>query len=216
MDELTCYTVYQGFHWTKAYCQFMIWVMLCRQLDSYSGTTDIQGRSQTLYTASCNGGISHGAQIGGLRVFQQPCKNKRKTNVSTIFARRSAVYSCLSSRSAGVKILFRATRAILSKISQKNAPVVHFSIDWYLLTRAVLWKVGANRPYPWSILSSDAQTAVDAGGICTWIRLFWSQEKSEDPQFEPHARMKMAQVLRCPLYTVKDNYSIWSKKGIAL
>ena len=32
-------------------------------------TTDIQGRSQTLYTALSNGIVSHGAQIAGLGVF---------------------------------------------------------------------------------------------------------------------------------------------------
>ena len=31
--------------------------------------TDIQGRSQTLYTTLCNGLVMHGAQIGGLSEF---------------------------------------------------------------------------------------------------------------------------------------------------
>ena len=46
-----------------------------------------------------------------------------------------------------------------------------------------------------------AQTAIDAGDIRThehW--LFWLREKSKDPQFEPHAGIKMAQVLGSPLY----------------
>ena len=31
-------------------------------------------------------------------------------------------------------------------------------------------------------------------------QLFWSREKPKYPQFEPHAGMKMAQVLGSPLY----------------
>ena len=31
--------------------------------------TDLDQRSQTFYTALCNGVVSHGAQIGGIRVF---------------------------------------------------------------------------------------------------------------------------------------------------
>ena len=31
-------------------------------------------------------------------------------------------------------------------------------------------------------------------------RLFWLQEKPEYPQFEPHAVIKMTQVLRSPVY----------------
>ena len=52
-------------------------------------TTDIQGRSLTLYSAPCNGIISHAAQIGGLWVF---ANYARKTNASMIFARRAAFY----------------------------------------------------------------------------------------------------------------------------
>ena len=32
------------------------------------------------------------------------------------------------------------------------------------------------------------------------LRLFWLREKAEDPQFEPHARIKMAQVLGSIMY----------------
>ena len=47
---------------------------------------DIHRRSQT-YTALCIGIVSHGAQIGGLRVFADHTrKNKHKTNAPTIFA----------------------------------------------------------------------------------------------------------------------------------
>ena len=48
----------------------------------------------------CNGIISHGAQIGGLRVFaNHTCKNKCKTSSLTIFVPRAAFYTCLSLRS---------------------------------------------------------------------------------------------------------------------
>ena len=63
-------------------------------------TIDIHGISQTSYTAPCNGVVSHGAQIGGLRVFADHIrKNKRNTNASVIFTRRAVFYACLSSRS---------------------------------------------------------------------------------------------------------------------
>ena len=63
--------------------------------------TDIEGRYQTPYTAPCNDVVSHGAQIGGLRVFTDHTrKSKRKTNALTIFARRVAFSVWLFSRSA--------------------------------------------------------------------------------------------------------------------
>ena len=31
-------------------------------------------------------------------------------------------------------------------------------------------------------------------------QLFWLQDKPEDPQFQPHARIKMVQVMGSPLY----------------
>ena len=39
--------------------------------------TDVQKRSQTLYTAPCNGVVSHGAQIGGLPVFANHTRKKQ-------------------------------------------------------------------------------------------------------------------------------------------
>ena len=37
------------------------------------------------------------------------------------------------------------------------------------------------------------------------LRLFWLREKPEDPQFEPHAGIKMAQVLGSPVYIYGRN-----------
>ena len=46
-----------------------------------------------------------------------------------------------------------------------------------------------------------AQTAVDAGDLRTWRTVvILITGKLEDPQFEPHARIKMTQVLRSPLF----------------
>ena len=54
------------------------------------------GRSQTSYIALCNDVVSHGAQIGGLRVLADYTrKNKRNTKASTIFAHHVAFYACL-------------------------------------------------------------------------------------------------------------------------
>ena len=36
-------------------------------------------------------------------------------------------------------------------------------------------------------------------------QLFWLWEKQEDPQFEPHAGIKMAEVLGSPLYICDIN-----------
>ena len=47
--------------------------------------SDIHQRSQTSYTPLCNGIVSHGAHFGGLQVFANRHKNKRKTNAFTIF-----------------------------------------------------------------------------------------------------------------------------------
>ena len=104
-------------------------------------STDLDRRSRTSYTAPCNGVVSHGAPIGGFRVFADHTRgNKHKQNVSMIFAPRAAFYACLSSH-------------------------------------------------------SDRSTyAPDES------RLFWSQEKLEYPQFEPHAGIKMVQVLASPVY----------------
>ena len=45
-------------------------------------------------------GVTHGAQIGGIRIFaDHTLEIKRKQNVSTIFSHRAAFYACLSSRS---------------------------------------------------------------------------------------------------------------------
>ena len=38
-------------------------------------------------------------------------------------------------------------------------------------------------------------------------QLFWLQEKPKDPQIEPHAEIKMAQVLGFPLYICESG--IW-------
>ena len=55
-----------------------------------------------------------------------------------------------------------------------------------------------------------AQTAVDAGDICTWrTMVIWLREKPEDPQFEPHAGIKMPQVLGSPVYIYELVRAIW-------
>ena len=55
---------------------------------------DIHRRSRTSYIAPFNGVVSHGAQIGGLRVFAD---HTHKINAPTIFARRAMFYAFLSS-----------------------------------------------------------------------------------------------------------------------
>ena len=62
-------------------------------------TTDIERRSQNSYTALCNGDVSHGAPIGGIRVFADHTSgNKRKQGEPKIFMLCVAFHTCLSSR----------------------------------------------------------------------------------------------------------------------
>ena len=57
--------------------------------------SDVQSRSHTLYTAPCNGVISHGAQIGVLLVF---AAHIHKNKCIVVFAHCATFYACLSSR----------------------------------------------------------------------------------------------------------------------
>ena len=67
-----------------------LWVIM-----NYAWIIDIHQRSQT-YTATCNGVISRGAQIGDLRVFADHTRKKHTQNkCSHDF--RAAFYACLSS-----------------------------------------------------------------------------------------------------------------------
>ena len=86
--------------WWQCQCEKMGQVSQGTAGKQYMRITDIQGRSQTLYTAPCNGVVSHGSQIWGLWVFAEHThKNKCKTNAPMIFAGGAAFYACLSSRS---------------------------------------------------------------------------------------------------------------------
>ena len=92
----------------------------------------------------CNGIVSCGAQIGGLRVFaDHSYENKSEKSAPTIFTHRAAFYAILSSRSDRSRCRWH---------THQRTMVI-------LITRK------------------------------TWR-----------PQFEPHAGMKMAQVLLSPLY----------------
>ena len=46
--------------------------------------------------------------------------------------------------------------------------------------------------------------------------IIWLRENPKDPQFEPHARIKMVQVLGSPLYIcgITQLFSFWSKMQI--
>ena len=61
-------------------------------LHTLARTTDIE-RSQNSHTAPCNGIVSHGAPIWGIRAFADHTRgNKHKENVPTIFTRFAHVY----------------------------------------------------------------------------------------------------------------------------
>ena len=115
--------------------------MSLSQLCCWTWITNIQGRSQTSYTAPCNGVVSHGALSLG---FCQP--TKAKTNVKT-----------------NVFMIFTCCVAYLSSRRSQQMQVIY----------------APDEP-----------------------RLFWLREKPEDPKFEPHARIKMAQVLGFPWYII--------------
>ena len=64
----------------------------------YKMPTDLDQRSQNSYNAACNGVLSHGAPIMGIRIFADNThRNKCKQNASMISA---AFQACLSLRSA--------------------------------------------------------------------------------------------------------------------
>ena len=68
-----------------------------KQCDS---STDIQGRSQTSYTALCNGVVSHGLKLGVFWFLPSThARTQYNTNASTIFARHGRFYACSSSHS---------------------------------------------------------------------------------------------------------------------
>ena len=58
-------------------------------------TIDIHQRSQTSYTITYNGDVSHGLKLGVFGFLPTTCK----TNVPTVFVRLAVFYECLSSRS---------------------------------------------------------------------------------------------------------------------
>ena len=58
-------------------------------IDINNTATDIERRSRNSYTAPCKCVVSHGALIGGIRVFaDHTCGNEHKQNTSTTFVRR--------------------------------------------------------------------------------------------------------------------------------
>ena len=68
--------------------------------ESYVISTDIQGKSQTWYTAPCNGVVSHGDQIGGIRVFADNTRNTSAKQMRPRSSRAMQHYNAyLSSRS---------------------------------------------------------------------------------------------------------------------
>ena len=75
-------------------CSLCVRYIICRLAGKCSNSFVFGVRSQIYEEdprpASCNGVVSHGAQIGGMR------KNKRKTKASTIFVCRAAFYVCSS------------------------------------------------------------------------------------------------------------------------
>ena len=65
-------------------------------------------------------------------------------------------------------------------------------------------------------LHSHTYTAVDAGNICTSrITVILITRKTQRPQFEPHAGIKMAQVLGSPLYICGAVTKICEQTGLA-
>ena len=62
-----------------------------------------------------------------------------------------------------------------------------------------------------TIFAGHAKTAVDAGDIRTWrTTVILNTGKIQNPQFEPHAGIKMAQVLGSPVYTYDLDSGQWT------
>ena len=114
----------------------------CESLFSIEcANSQIQGRSQTLYTVPCNGVVSHGLKLGVFGdLANHARKSKRKANMSTTFARCPAFLSIFTLRLQYMQVTFAPEKPVI------------------LIT-----------------------------------------EKPTDSQFDPHARIKMAQVVGSPL-----------------
>ena len=69
------------------YCVAMLKLFQILSIISWVYLTELDGRSRTSHTTPCNGGIGHGAPIGGIWVCgDQAHAKKCKQNESTIFA----------------------------------------------------------------------------------------------------------------------------------
>ena len=62
-----------------------------------------------------------------------------------IFFKKNTFFALFSVPSRGQNT-FYGYEGYFEQILAKIAPVVHFTIDQYLLAGAILWKVDANRP----------------------------------------------------------------------
>ena len=124
-------------------------------------------------------------QIGGLWVFaEHRPKNKHKTNAPTIFVHLAAFYACLSvcshARNQDVGRI-KSTRECLGSSHAWPLTYCTYSQILYFYDK---W-------FNWYYSNAD---------ICTWqTRVILITRKPEDPQFEPHAGIKMAQVLESPV-----------------
>ena len=128
-------------------------VIALTSLPTWDRITDIERRSHNSYTAPCNGGVSHGAPIGGIRLF------------------------------------------LPTTHAETNANKMHPQSLWVVIRFTCVYL--------------HAQTAVHTH--LTNHGYFDSGKKPEYLQFEPYAGIKMAQVLRfpvyiCGLYTLKTKW----------
>ena len=114
--------------------------------------TDIQGRSQTLYTTPCNGVVSHWLKLG---VFRFLPTTHTTTITKQMHPRFSRTVQCL--------------RIFIFTLRQQYMQVTYAPDE--------LW-------------------------------LCWLQEKPEDPQFEPHARIKIMQFLWSSLFICGSNWKV--------
>ena len=103
--------------------------LMCSLLNTWEWATaaaDEERRSQNSCTAPCNGIISHGVPIRGIRVFANHThRNKRKQNAPTIFACLAVFLTCLSPNSECST--YTPDEWQLFKIAEKNPKTPYWS-----------------------------------------------------------------------------------------
>ena len=101
----------------------------------------------------------------------------------------------------------RSQTFYLPRVMASSAMELNLGIFRFLLTTQVKTDIKLMRPQSLCVMRrfmrvlSSRSDCIRCSDIHTWrTKIFWLWVKTQRPQFEPHARIKMAQVLRSLVY----------------